>query len=367
MWPQTTLAAIREALGRTAARDAERSADGRSRRWRATPSPGSSPPQARATSGSSPAAHFRRRSLPSGSLRRGIRTPACYVMSPAASVVEEVAARLAARAARTARAASVGFVTGCHMANFTALAAARHELLRRAGWDVEARRPAGRAARCAWSSATKSHVTVRRRAAAARHRSRQLVRVAADDQGRMKPDALAAALESATDPTIVCAQAGNVNTGAFDPLDAIADARRARTARGCTSTARSACGRRRAPRCASRARRRARRLVGDRRAQVAERALRLRPGLRRAPGGASRGDEHERGLPRCDRRTSRASRWTGRRSRRGARAASPSTPRCASLGRRGVEELVERCCRLARRFADRLRSEPAIQILNESC
>src|SRR4029077_1447214 len=73
--------------------------------------------------------------------------------------------------------------------------------------------------------------------------SRQIVRVAADDQGRMKPDALAAAFAGdlvrlkpdttgaavaqgfspAKTPTIICAQAGNVNSGAFDPLDAIAD------------------------------------------------------------------------------------------------------------------------------------------------
>jgi glutamate/tyrosine decarboxylase-like PLP-dependent enzyme len=63
---------------------------------------------------------------------------AFYVMSPAASVVEEVAGGWLLEALRLPRDASVGFVTGCHMANFTALAAARHEMLRRAGWDVEA-------------------------------------------------------------------------------------------------------------------------------------------------------------------------------------------------------------------------------------
>jgi glutamate/tyrosine decarboxylase-like PLP-dependent enzyme len=63
---------------------------------------------------------------------------ALYVMSPAAAVVEEITAAWLIDLLGLPPASSVGFVTGCHMANFTALAAARHELLRRAGWDVEA-------------------------------------------------------------------------------------------------------------------------------------------------------------------------------------------------------------------------------------
>src|SRR5205823_11616375 len=61
-----------------------------------------------------------------------------FVLSPAASVFEEVASAWLLDLLRLPATASVGFVTGCHMANFTALAAARHEMLRRAGWDVEA-------------------------------------------------------------------------------------------------------------------------------------------------------------------------------------------------------------------------------------
>ena len=60
-----------------------------------------------------------------------------YVMSPAAAVAEEVAGRWLLDILHLPLDASIGFVTGCHMANFTALAAARHEMLRRAGWDVE--------------------------------------------------------------------------------------------------------------------------------------------------------------------------------------------------------------------------------------
>src|SRR4051794_33639657 len=63
---------------------------------------------------------------------------AFYVMSPAAAVVEEVVAAWLLDILGLPASWSAGFVTGCHMANFTALAAARHELLRRAGWEVEA-------------------------------------------------------------------------------------------------------------------------------------------------------------------------------------------------------------------------------------
>ena len=75
---------------------------------------------------------------PTGWPRPGTRTRACTSAAPPPPVVEEVAAALAARPARAAAGASVGFVTGGQMANVTGLAAARHAVLRRAGWDVDA-------------------------------------------------------------------------------------------------------------------------------------------------------------------------------------------------------------------------------------
>jgi glutamate/tyrosine decarboxylase-like PLP-dependent enzyme len=143
-------------------------------------------------------------------------------MSPAASVVEEVASAWLIDLLGLPAACSVGFVTGCHMANFTALAAARHEQLRRVGWDVEADGLQS-APRMRVLVGEEVHVSVIGALRMLGFGSRQIVRVRADDQGRMKPDALAAELASAMEPAIVCAQAGNVNTGAFDPLDAIAD------------------------------------------------------------------------------------------------------------------------------------------------
>ena len=105
-------------------------------------------------------------------------------MSPAAAVVEEVAGGWLLDLLGLPPHCSVGFVTGCHMANFTALAAARHELLRRAGWDVEADGLQG-APRLRVIVGDEVHVSVIGALRMLGIGSRQIVRVAADDQGRM--------------------------------------------------------------------------------------------------------------------------------------------------------------------------------------
>jgi len=143
-----------------------------------------------------------------------------YVMSPAAAVAEEVAAEWLLDLLGLPAGASVGFVTGATMANFTALAAARHGVLARAGWDVERQGLQGAPPVTVITHAG-THVTV--------YASLQMLglgregvgvrRVAADDRGRMRPDALSEVLAGIDGPTIVCTQAGNVSTGAFDPFE----------------------------------------------------------------------------------------------------------------------------------------------------
>lgn len=145
-----------------------------------------------------------------------------YALSPAAAVAEEVAASWLVELLGLPGTTSVGFVTGATMANFTALAAARHGVLAAAGWDVERRGLQG-APQVTVITHEGSHVTV--------YASLQMLglgregdrvrRIAADEQGRMRPDALREALTTIEGPVIVCSQAGNVNTGAFDPFDAL--------------------------------------------------------------------------------------------------------------------------------------------------
>lgn len=149
------------------------------------------------------------------------QNPGVYATSPFASVVEDVAREWLLELFDLPRTASVGFVTGCQMANFTCLAAARHHVLRRAGWDVELNGLAG-APRVHLVTSAESHITVDVAMRYLGFGTRALVRVETDEQGRMRPDRLASVLAGLEGPTIVCAQAGNVNTGAFDPLAEIA-------------------------------------------------------------------------------------------------------------------------------------------------
>jgi glutamate/tyrosine decarboxylase-like PLP-dependent enzyme len=143
-----------------------------------------------------------------------------YVLSPAAAVAEEVAAAWLVELLGLPASTSVGFVTGATMANFTALAAARHGVLAKAGWDVERHGLQGAPAVTVVTHEG-THVTVYaslQMLGLGREGERVRV-IASDDQGRMRPDALREVLAAIDGPTIVCAQAGNVNTGAFDPLD----------------------------------------------------------------------------------------------------------------------------------------------------
>ena len=145
-----------------------------------------------------------------------------YTPSPSVSVVEEVAARWVRELLGLPDGASVGFVTGCQMAHFTCLAAARHGVLARAGWDVEADGLQG-APEVRVIAGAQAHITVYVASRMLGLGFDRVRTVDTDDQGRMLLDALDAELRDYDGPTIVCAQAGEVNTGAFDPIGPIAD------------------------------------------------------------------------------------------------------------------------------------------------
>jgi glutamate/tyrosine decarboxylase-like PLP-dependent enzyme len=142
-----------------------------------------------------------------------------YVGGPSASVVEEVAGRWLIELLGLPAHASFGFVTGGQTANFTALAAARHHVLEQAGWDVERDGLQG-APRIRVVVGAKRHGTIDR-ALRMLGLGAPTEIVPADGGGRM----LADELQLNDEPTILCAQAGEVSTGSFDPFHAIADAR----------------------------------------------------------------------------------------------------------------------------------------------
>jgi glutamate/tyrosine decarboxylase-like PLP-dependent enzyme len=150
-----------------------------------------------------------------------------YALSPAAAVVEEVAARWLVELFGLPEGASVGFTTGATMASFTALAAGRHRVLQRAGWNIEDDGYVGAPA-IEVVVGDESHVTIFASLQMLGLGRKRVHRVAADEQGRMRADALRETLARLDGPILVCAQAGNVNTGSFDPLPEIVEAVRAK-------------------------------------------------------------------------------------------------------------------------------------------
>ena len=140
-----------------------------------------------------------------------------YVLSPAAAVAEEVAASWLLDVFGLPEGSSVGFTTGATMASFTAIAAARHRVLERAGWNVETDGYVG-APPIAVVVSDESHVTIFVSLQMLGLGRERVHRVPTDDQGRMRADALRETLAHLDGPIIVCAQSGNVNTGGFDPL-----------------------------------------------------------------------------------------------------------------------------------------------------
>jgi glutamate/tyrosine decarboxylase-like PLP-dependent enzyme len=141
---------------------------------------------------------------------------AMYVGSPAASIVEEVVEGWVLDLLGLPPTASVGFVTGAQMANATCLAVARDAVLERLGWDAARDGLIGAPPLTVYAG-EEAHATIftALRLIGLGRESARLVAV--DGQGAIDPEAL-----ELDGPAIVCAQAGNVNTGAFDPLEPLA-------------------------------------------------------------------------------------------------------------------------------------------------
>ena len=281
--------------------------------------------------------------------------------SPAAAAVETAAERWVLEALGLPLDAAVGFTTGATMGNFTGIAAARHALLERAGWDVEADGLTGAPA-IRVLAGEQVHASLLVAVRYAGLGAGRVVRVAVDDQGAMRADALREALQDGDEPAIVCAQAGEVNTGAFDPLAEIADAAAEHGAwvhvDGAFGLWAAASPRLRglvkgADRCDSWA-------VDSHKwlnvpydgglAIVADReAVRGAMGVRAGYLPDQEGREPFDYVPEMSRRA------------RGM----PVYAALRSLGRRGLAELVDRCCALARRLATAMEDVPGAEVLND--
>lgn len=141
-----------------------------------------------------------------------------YQSGPAAALVEEIAGRWLKELLGIPEGASFAFVTGCQMAHFTCLAAARHALLTRRGWDVEARGLYD-APRIRVLTSTERHGTAERAILYLGLGHESIVELAVDDAGRLPAATLERALAADPEaPTIVILQAADLNIGAYDPF-----------------------------------------------------------------------------------------------------------------------------------------------------
>ena len=290
---------------------------------------------------------------------------AFYSLSPSAAVAEDVAAGWLLDLLDLPREASVGFTTGCQMANFVGLAAARRSVLLRHGWDVESDGLQG-APRVRLLVGGERHVTIDVALQLLGFGSQAIERVPADDQGRMRVDALADALAGGdtSAPLVVATQAGNVNTGASDDFATIADLVHA--CRGWLHVdgafglwARTSGRLREQVASVERADSWATDMhkwlnvpydsgfVVVRDTEAHRQAMVLAAAYLATAGGEER--DPSAYVPESSRRARGFAIWAALRS----------------LGRRGVAELVERCCDHARYFAQLLGAEPGVEILNE--
>jgi len=141
-----------------------------------------------------------------------------YNSTPGSSHIEQVALRWLLDVLRLPAESAGAFVTGTTVAHITALAAARHAVLKKVGWNVEADGLFG-APPITVVVSDEAHPTLLKALGVVGLGRKRIIRVPTDDQGRMRVDAL----PRLNGPAIVCLQVGNVNTGASDPVSPICD------------------------------------------------------------------------------------------------------------------------------------------------
>jgi glutamate/tyrosine decarboxylase-like PLP-dependent enzyme len=278
------------------------------------------------------------------------------VMSPTAAVLEQTAADWILGLLGLPPTAAVGFTSGATMGNFTALAAARHALLAKAGWSAEEDGLFG-APPITVIVGEEVHVSLLKALSLLGLGRSRVVRLPVDGQGRIKADRL----PEIAGPTIVCLQAGNVNTGAFDPMTALCDWAHAADAwvhvdgafglwaLAAPARAELAAGATAADSWATDGHKWLN-VPYDSGFAIVRDARMLRSAMAATAAYLIESDGRD-GLsfvPEMSRRARGVETWAALRS----------------LGRRGVGDLVERCCRLARHVAEGL-AGAGFEILNE--
>lgn len=291
-----------------------------------------------------------------------------YAVAQGVAIAEEVAAGWVVDILGLPSDSSVGFVTGGQMANYTCLAAARHHVLREAGWDVEADGLQG-APRINVVVKTERHSTIPRALRLLGLGDSTATLVESDREARMDVVALNRALHDMSGPTIICIEAGNINHGSFDDYHGVAEAADRHRARGnpawvhvdgafglwaaaSAATHHLTSGMDRLDSWSTDAHKTlnvgydsgfaiCRHPFAHRASMSVQAAY-----LVQTDGGAR--DQMD---------------WNPEFSRRARGLAVYATLR--SLGRSGVDEMIDRLCRLARLFAERLTESGRAEVIND--
>jgi glutamate/tyrosine decarboxylase-like PLP-dependent enzyme len=287
---------------------------------------------------------------------------ALNALSPAAAAAEQVAGEWMLKLLGLPGDASFGLPTGAGIGNAVGIAAARHAVLERLGWDVEARGLYG-APEIRVLIGDEGHATLLTALQYLGLGRDRVERIATDDQGRMRGDAARDAITRTEGALIVAAQAGNVNTGGFDPLDELADAVSAHPnawlhidgafglwAAVSPELRHLVAGVERADSWSTDAHKWLN--VGYDCGFVAVRDSAAHQAAMSASAAyLLRSDERENWE------------WVMDSSRRARGFALYAAIR--ALGREGIGAMIDRCCALARRMADRLREADGLEVLND--
>lgn len=286
-----------------------------------------------------------------------------HLATPSSAAVEETAGRWLLDLLDLPRDCSVGFVTGATIANFVSLASARRCVLEKTGWDVEAHGLFG---------APPIHVLIGDDAHTSLFSALKFLglghdrvrRVATDDAGRIKADAFEAALSDIDGPLIAVAQAGQINTGAFDPFADLAamthkkggwlhvDGAFGLWARACPDRAHLGAGLDQADSWA---------VDGHKWLQT---PYDCGFAIVRHPDIHARAMTTDASyLPQLSEGQRNPSHFVPELSRRARGFATWAMIR--HLGRAGIADMVSRHCRIARAMAARLADEPGVDVLNE--
>lgn len=290
-----------------------------------------------------------------------------YIASPAMAVVEETAAEWMVELLGLTKGSAVGFTSGAQEAIYTGLITARNTLLHHAGWDV-ARQGLYGAPRINVVASDEIHSTIKRALSMIGVGLEDIIKIPTDNNLRIIPEEMSKIVSNCKGPTLVCAQAGCIDSGAFDPFDELADS--VEQHHNAWLHVDGAIGL-----WAAASDKQKHRLQGIERADSIDTdghkwfnmpydcgmiIVKDPTTIISAMGGSNMGDYLSDAMKKPDRNAINFSISASRRAR-----GVPVYAAFKSLGKEGIVAHLDNCCALALRMADKLAAVDGIKILND--